>query len=65
MPPLTVVPVINVITNFIFEDTVPLLNPAFELLLASSASASVRRPSVSQPGKPTLVPFREPITIIE
>ena len=32
MPLLTVVPVINVLTNFIFCETIPLLNLAFELV---------------------------------
>ena len=35
VPLLTVVPVINVLTNFIFCETVPLLDLAFELFAAA------------------------------
>jgi hypothetical protein len=51
VPLLTVAPVVNVVPN-------PLLNLAFELLLAR-----LRLSKRLQPDKATLVPFPEPITV--
>jgi hypothetical protein len=57
---LTVVPVIYVLTNWIFEDAVPLLNLA--LLLASLHHGQREATISSQPDNSTLVPFPEPVT---